>query len=513
MVFSRGLGAYLPREPLLSTNGKSHGGIGLRLFFHVFGCIGFVLLGGCELREPYTTPQIDSSQEWVVTQEDAFGTLTQAIASKNNIPPLSRNADISFWWKVFKDEKLESLIHKALSQNHSLQIALTRMEKASGYLLSVHGSRLPQVQGEVGFDRSTNTAFNPTTTSRSKLVSLFGAEGKISWECDFFEKLKNEETAALATLEKEVWAKKAMDLVVIADVCETYFFLRSLQEEESLLKKVIDEHVMEENLHRASYQAGLEDQELLLKSQMALEASRRRHYEIIQESYEVMTVLSFLTTMPLPELKTFLKDKKGALPVNLPPIELSAPCEVLRFRPDLQEAERVLAASYALTTSAMASFYPSLSLSGIFGYIDTSRSVGQFTYGGGIGALIPLLNFGVLEGRLAQAEADEKEALITYRELMLKAFLEINEKVSKLLETKAQSHLSASMLTKREGVLMLHKDKVKVGLESPLELCQETRDYLQAQIEVLNRSFLAIKAYIQVMKALGMPTSGCEVCS
>ncbi len=466
--------------------------------------VGTVLLSGCSVRDPHESPEVKAPEEWSFSHEDTYHVkdTTIRMGNESDLSPgdhLKQGA----WWQRFNDPVLTQLVDQAIKDNYSSQQALARIEHAQGYLESVHGSRLPQVEASSKFDRSSMSVSNPTSSRRSKLTSLFEAEIGVSWELDLFEKLKNEEQAAFKTLEAQEWARRALNLILVADVCTSYFKIRTLSLALDLMEDICKERALELSLVESQYEVGLVDGTKVLKSQMNLEGANKRRFAIHQSLHHNFTVLSLLTTRPLSGLKTTMERESHHLPTDLPLVVLDRFAKVVQKRPDLQEAQSELAASYALTTAAMASFYPSISLSGVFGYIDSSRSVGQLAYGGGIGALLPLLNFGVLEGRLSQAQAAEKQALLSFQEGMLKAFLEIEQTVTKFLEAKAQVALSAQLVAQRQDIFALSQDRVDVGLESQEVLSGETVALLEERMEALNVHQSFLEGYIQLMKALG----------
>src|SRR6202050_5128420 len=64
-------------------------------------------------------------------------------------PALSSSAAASLadekWFEVFKDEKLQDLIHKALKDNYDLRDAVARVEQARANLGITRSNQLPQL--------------------------------------------------------------------------------------------------------------------------------------------------------------------------------------------------------------------------------------------------------------------------------------------------------------------------------------------------------------------------------
>jgi NodT family efflux transporter outer membrane factor (OMF) lipoprotein len=104
------------------------------------------------------------------------------------------------------------------------------------------------------------------------------------------------------------------------------------------------------------------------------------------------------------------------------------PAELLRRRPDVLAAERRLAASNAAIGVAMAEYYPKVSLSALLGMesLRSGRPQGDNLQPAlAAGLRWRLFDFGAVDAEVAAAGAARREALLRYRQAMLRATEEV----------------------------------------------------------------------------------------
>jgi NodT family efflux transporter outer membrane factor (OMF) lipoprotein len=141
-----------------------------------------------------------------------------------------------------------------------------------------------------------------------------------------------------------------------------------------------------------------------------------------------MNRLAVLTGQTPGSLHETLAERR-AIPVAPRDVVSSVPAEVLRRRPDIRSAERRLAAQTAQVGVATAALYPSLSLTGSFGF--SSNSVGDVfssgleTTGYGVSLNVPIFRAGALRQQVNAQSAVVDQALATYESTVLSALEEV----------------------------------------------------------------------------------------
>ena len=103
---------------------------------------------------------------------------------------------------------------------------------------------------------------------------------------------------------------------------------------------------------------------------------------------------------------------------------VGVPLQILERRPDVKQAEYALAQAFYSTNAARSAFYPSITLSGSAGWTNTAGNIitnpGNWLLSA-IGSLVqPLFNRGTNIANLRIAKAQQEEALLSFRQSLLK---------------------------------------------------------------------------------------------
>lgn len=112
-------------------------------------------------------------------------------------------------------------------------------------------------------------------------------------------------------------------------------------------------------------------------------------------------------------------------------LAVGVPLQILDRRPDIRQAEFALAQAFYNTNAARSSFYPSITLGGSAGWTNNSGfaiiNPGNWLQSA-IGSLTqPLFNKGQNIVNLRIAKARQEEAMLSFRQSLLKAGNEVND--------------------------------------------------------------------------------------
>ena len=115
----------------------------------------------------------------------------------------------------------------------------------------------------------------------------------------------------------------------------------------------------------------------------------------------------------------------------MPDVPEGVPSELLARRPDIQFAEQNLVAANAQIGVARSQYFPTISLTGLFGYASTEfsdlmQSSAEF-WGIGGQALGPIFSGGRITGQVRASEAVQRQALFGYTRTIQTAFREVDD--------------------------------------------------------------------------------------
>ncbi|MBK1834888.1 efflux transporter outer membrane subunit [Roseibacillus ishigakijimensis] len=338
--------------------------------------------------------------------------------SKNGRPAARREN----WWTVFGESELNRLIAQVRSQNHDLKAGLKRLEQARALIGVTRAGGRAQVGTAPNFSRqrTSEEMLQPSVTSNAYTLPL-----TLDWELDLYGRIRRQVEAAEADARGAAEDLNALRLSLEAEAASRYFTLRALDEEIAIVAEGVETRKGSLQLAKDRNELGVvseldvaQARNLLASSEADLEALKSQRAG--QEA-----ALAVLAGQPASSFRLASAPLQGGPPA----VPAGVPSELLRARPDLRRAERLLAAENARVGVAVSAFYPSLSLSGNFG-LQSLDIEHLFTNGARFWAIspevyLPIMQGGRLEANLQQAQARYEEVLENYQQTVLEAIAEV----------------------------------------------------------------------------------------
>ncbi len=137
--------------------------------------------------------------------------------------PLKRDTITNLkWWELFQDEQLHDLIRIALEENQNLLIATSRIEEARAFLGFTKADLYPNISVS---GQATRNNFVQTINEQVDARNTFFIAPALSWEIDFWGKLRRANEAAVAEMLATEYSRRAIQVSLISDVAALYFQL------------------------------------------------------------------------------------------------------------------------------------------------------------------------------------------------------------------------------------------------------------------------------------------------
>ncbi len=325
------------------------------------------------------------------------------------------------WLEDLGDDEVLELIETAFEKNPSLQAAVYRLQQAEANAQIVGALRYPTL----GLGLSGNKQkflFSGIGTFKASNYNLALSS---RWELDVWGKIRDQHRAALGNLEAAGYSLEAVGLSLVSQVCKAWFNAKEALFQYRLARDTAESFDANLNTLEKRYERGLIDA-FDLRLSRAQAASARAVVESRKTAFD--GAVRLLETL-VGEYPGGRMEISGMLPSAMKPIPSNLPASLLEQRPDLQAAERQLAALGANLDAARKNRLPDISLTGSFGtasddlkdLIDSDFSV--WSLAGNLAA--PILQGGSLEGRQNLAEAQFQEQLANYESAILNAFREV----------------------------------------------------------------------------------------
>lgn len=455
-------------------------------------------LTACTVGPNYKRPNISLPEQYIGTP----------LKSSND----NSKTDIAIWWQSFNDPQLTRYVTLALKQNLDLTQAYTRVTQAQAGLSAANASLQPI--GTVGTQaakvyQSVETPLGQVLNSMpdfDRHGSSYEANLSATWELDIFGGLRRDREAALANYQSSNAGASAVRLMVAAQTANIYINIRGLQSRLDIAHQQLQ-----------TQQQLLSTINLLYSNGLASEFQVKQAKANVAQVQAVVPVLGMNLDFAMNALDVMLGTVPGThraelaevkpIPVIPQITETGTPRDLLRRRPDLIMAERQLAASNARIGSAIAEYYPKVSLGGLIGSATTASgnlfSSGANQAAGLLGLRWHLFDFGRINAEISLAKGQEAEKLAAYQLAVLHAAEDVENSLSTL--SKRQEQLMA--LQDGENALK-HAQKIALiayqkGINSRIEVLQADSNVLQFSDRKLQARTDSALAAVAVYKSLG----------
>lgn len=445
-------------------------------------CSTVALLAGCSIYKPYSRPEMKMETDSLYGQ----GVAVKDTASIATLP----------WTELFTDPMLQALIREGLASNTDLGIARLRVEEAEATLLSSRLAYLPSV--------SLTPQGGLSSYDGAKTSKTYTLAASAEWEIDLFGRLTNAKRGARAALESSRAYSQAVQTQLIATIANSYYNLLMLDRQLDISRRTAESWAEILRTYEAKMRVGEATEAAVAQaraSKLSVEASVLTLQKQIRAQENSLSAL--LGSVPRPIGRSTLE--KQRFPDTL---AVGVPLQLLERRPDVRQAEQSLAQAFYAANAARSAFYPSITLSGSAGWTNSAGVVisnpGSWLLSA-IGSLTqPLFNRGRTLANLRIAKAQQEEALLSFRQSLLKAGNEVNDALMqwqtaderlKIIGEQVESLQSAVDNTRR---LMEYSSS-----SSYLEVLTARQNLLQAELIEANDCFDKIQGVINLYHALG----------
>ena len=192
----------------------------------------------------------------------------------------------------------------------------------------------------------------------------------------------------------------------------------------------------------------------------------------------------------------------------LPPdVPAGLPSELLTRRPDVREAERLLAAQTARIGVAQALRWPSLSLTGSAGYFSNDASElfsgDSSIFNIGANLFQPLFNAGQNRARVDAEIARTEQLLNRYELTVLQAFREVEDALVSIRTYRNEYAAREMQMNAARNASVLSRARYNGGVTSFLEVLDTERSLFSAEISASATRRARLTSVVDLYRALG----------
>ena len=423
------------------------------------------------------------------------------------------------WDSFFTDQNLVALIDTALQNNLDLKIAIQRIEMSRANVLISQGALLPSVNAEISgggrkFGDYTMDGVGNYDTNFSDNIDIdrkipapvlpdYFVGLRSSWEIDIWGKLRSQRKAAYSRFLATEKARQAITTSLVAQVAGFYYELMNLDTELAIIKKNIALQEVAVETVKIQKEAGRANELAVRQFLAQLLNTRSLEIQINQEIIEVQNRLNLLLGR-FPQNVTRSKYDDQKFPAQ---IQAGIPSQMLRRRPDVQQAELEMLANYSDQQAAQLAFLPSLNITALLGFNSFKSNLlfnpGSLAYNALGGLTAPIFNRKQLKANQKRSEAASIESLYTYNKSVLTGFQEVSTSLKKIENTKRITDLKQEEVSVLQQAVATSRDLFVTGYATYLEIITAQKSVLEAELTLTNVQKDQYLALIELYRSLG----------
>ncbi|WP_370425984.1 efflux transporter outer membrane subunit [Pantoea vagans] len=404
------------------------------------------------------------------------------------------------WWAVYHDATLGGLLSQVSVSNQNVATYAAQYRQAQALAAESRAALFPSL----GYDGSvTRSGSHATNSSVRTTSSSHQAELSASWELDLWGKLRRtlEEDRASAAASAAELAN--ITLSAQSELAQDYFQLRIMDQKIARYQQSVDAYQRYLNVITSQYQAGTASRATLAQAQLQLENASASAQDYQWQRAQMEHAIALLIGKAPADFSL----AAAPLTATLPAIPAALPGELLQRRPDIAYAERNMAAANAAVGVAVAGYYPDLTLSASGG-VSASVLHSLFSLPNHVWSLGPelsgtLLDAGATSAKVDQARASWDASVATYRQTVLSAMQEVEDKLVELNTLQGEIAAQQRATDAAQTSARVTRLQYEAGMINYLDVATTENSSLSAQQSLLTLQSTQWVSSVALIAALG----------
>ena len=456
-----------------------------------------------------TIPKADTSPvlaEPNLPIEQAYGVFGDETVSTSEQPSIAGQR----WQDFYSDERLKALIALGLENNKDFESARLAIEKARAQYRITDINDLPTINGQAEYSRQSQssprveTPFGSTggrQTTDSYSVNL----GLASYELDFWGRIDSLKDQALQRFLSTTAAKDSIQISLISNIAQSYANLSYSLAQLKLAEATVESRERSLFIAQERFKAGIDPKLPSLQSAAALESAR---LAVLRAQSSILTsrnALQFLLGAPVPT--ELIPAPAVSNITNHEVFSAGLPSELLRYRPDVLQAEYDLKAAGANIAVARAAYFPTISLASSVGVRSDGLSdlfdndaVG-WSFGPNIS--VPIFDAGRLDANYDVAKVEREQTLASYERSIQTAFREVSDVLATRATLGEQLAAQYRLQDNFDQTYEIADARFKAGISNYLDVLDAQRSLFDTQQGILDLELQKIISQIELYQALG----------
>jgi multidrug efflux system outer membrane protein len=450
-------------------------------------------LAGCAVGPDYQRPSVTVPDQW------------KAASPWKEAAPRDAELKPSFW-ELFGDPVLTSLELQAVTNNPDVRAAFDRVEEARAVARISRADLMPAANfnpSDLRTRYSPNRPLPPGSAHQTYTASDFVLPLDLSYEVDLWGRVRRSFRAAREQAQAGAAAYQNVLLSLEADLAQTYFTIRSIDLDLQVLRDTIKLRQRNLQLVQSLHEGGAQSALDVARAETELASAQADLVGFQLRRAQLENALAVLCGLSSSSFSL----AEAPRPNQPPVIPSSLPADLLERRPDVAQAERLMAAASEQIGVSKAAYFPVVTLTGSAG-VESAQLKNLFDWESrvwsfGPSVSLPIFQGGRVRAGVAQARAAYDEAIQRYRSQVLVAFHEVEDGLIGLRLLRDQYEAQARAVDAASKAAELSRTRYKEGLVSYFEVVDAERTLLDNQILAYDLNGQRLVTSVLLIKALG----------
>ncbi len=409
------------------------------------------------------------------------------------------------WWRQFEDPVLDGLVQRSLAANLDLKIAMARVAEARALFTDARLDQLPRVTtvGAYSDSKQQQPGAGPGRIETETYQLGFDA----GWELDLFGRVRRGVETAQAETGAAEASLRDVQVTVAAEVARNYFELRGAQTRLDVARRNLETQRDTVRITQVRFDVGRSDPIDVQSAKARYAATEATIPALVAAERQAAYRLAVLAGERPGALDTLLVPQARRTEPFAKALPIGDATDLLRRRPDIQAAERQLAAQTGRVGVATADLFPRVRVTGFLGFLSGDLS----SLGEGASrawsvtptVTWPGLDIGGARARLRAEKARNDASLAVYDQTVLRALEDVENALVAYAQRQAQLRSLTDQATASRKAAELARVRYREGLIDFLVLLDAERTLLSAEDAVSVAETQVNTDVAAVYKALG----------
>lgn len=400
------------------------------------------------------------------------------------------------WTALVGDERLRTIIDRALINNRDLRVTLANLLAARAQYRIQRAAQMPTV----------TAGANATLTHRNdQRQDNYSADiGFSAFEIDLFSRLRNLSESALQSYLASQEGARAARIALVAETASAYATLAADQQLLAVARDTLSSAERTLALTRSLNGVGLSGKLDVHQAETIVEQARSDVAAAVTQVAQDRNALDLLAGAPVEE--ALLPLSLSALISSTAQVPAGTSSEILLQRPDVLQAEHQLQAANANIGAARAAMFPKISLTSAIGVASSALSSlftgGAFSWTAAPSASLPIFGGGV-KANIEYSKAQQQAAIASYENAIQSAFREVADALARGGTIGEQQRAQRALVASNENAYALSEQRYRAGIDPFLTTLVNQRSLYSARRSAIATDLELLLNRISFYRAIG----------